>query len=257
MFFCMYLVCWDWGNLLPMYYPGQKKNETGTQAKHRHVHARQITRLCHVCAVVSIFLARVLFSRHKPNLPKLNSEDCAAQVLLTQTPSDPVKLDGHQGNWACANTSYHTIHSSHEFTTWTSHSVDIWPQTKMGSIEFWMPWHNALMPHWIWGATDVMCTAPKIAHDQGCDATGRSDVTLMHAHEAWQWCQILTVSICSELSQQDRWNTMVYLNCSFQSPPNWVTFHMPTHLCLMYIWESWTARKLHVFVLWGNFWLRR
>ena len=37
-----------------------KKNETGTQAKHRRVHARQITRLCHVRAVVSIFLARVV-----------------------------------------------------------------------------------------------------------------------------------------------------------------------------------------------------
>ena len=32
-----------------------KKIETGTQAKHRRVHARQITRLCHVRAVVSIF----------------------------------------------------------------------------------------------------------------------------------------------------------------------------------------------------------
>ena len=37
-----------------------KKIETGTQAKHRRVHARQITRLCHVRAVVSIFLARVV-----------------------------------------------------------------------------------------------------------------------------------------------------------------------------------------------------
>ena len=36
------------------------KIETGTQAKHRRVHARQITRLCHVRAVVSIFLARVV-----------------------------------------------------------------------------------------------------------------------------------------------------------------------------------------------------
>ena len=35
-----------------------KKIETGTQAKHRRVHARQITRLCHVRAIVSIFLAR-------------------------------------------------------------------------------------------------------------------------------------------------------------------------------------------------------
>ena len=31
-----------------------KKIETGTQAKHRRVHARQITRLCRVRAVVSI-----------------------------------------------------------------------------------------------------------------------------------------------------------------------------------------------------------
>ena len=37
-----------------------KKIETGTQAKRRRVHARQITRLCHVHAVVSIFLARVV-----------------------------------------------------------------------------------------------------------------------------------------------------------------------------------------------------
>ena len=37
-----------------------KKIETGTQAKHRRVHAWQITRLCHVRAVVSIFLARVV-----------------------------------------------------------------------------------------------------------------------------------------------------------------------------------------------------
>ena len=42
-----------------IYYPGQKI-ETGTQAKHRRVHARQITRLRHVRAVVSIFLARVV-----------------------------------------------------------------------------------------------------------------------------------------------------------------------------------------------------
>ena len=36
-----------------------KKNETATQAKHRRVHAREITRLRHVRAVVPIFLARV------------------------------------------------------------------------------------------------------------------------------------------------------------------------------------------------------
>ena len=41
--------------------PWPKKIETGTQAKHRCVHARQITRLCHVRAVVSIFLARVVY----------------------------------------------------------------------------------------------------------------------------------------------------------------------------------------------------
>ena len=35
-----------------------KKIETGTQAKQRRVHARQITHLCHVRTVVSIFLAR-------------------------------------------------------------------------------------------------------------------------------------------------------------------------------------------------------
>ena len=45
--------------------PWPKKIETGTQAKHRRVHARQITRLCHVRAVVSIFLARVVVD----NLP--------------------------------------------------------------------------------------------------------------------------------------------------------------------------------------------
>ena len=38
-----------------------KKIETGTQAKHRCVHARQMTCLCHVRAVVSFFLARVVF----------------------------------------------------------------------------------------------------------------------------------------------------------------------------------------------------
>ena len=37
-----------------------KKIETGTQAKHRRVHARQVSGLCHVRAVVSIFLARVV-----------------------------------------------------------------------------------------------------------------------------------------------------------------------------------------------------
>ena len=37
-----------------------KKIETGTQAKHRRVHARQIMRLCHVRVAVSIFLARVV-----------------------------------------------------------------------------------------------------------------------------------------------------------------------------------------------------
>ena len=38
------------------YYPGPKKIETAMQAKHRRVHAREITRLHHVRAVVSIFL---------------------------------------------------------------------------------------------------------------------------------------------------------------------------------------------------------
>ena len=37
-----------------------KKIETGTQAKHRRVHAREITHLRHVRAVVSIFLAKVV-----------------------------------------------------------------------------------------------------------------------------------------------------------------------------------------------------
>ena len=37
-----------------------KKIETATQAKHRRVHAREITCLCHLHAVVSIFLARVV-----------------------------------------------------------------------------------------------------------------------------------------------------------------------------------------------------
>ena len=46
------------GQLLPWL----KKIETGTQAKHRRVNAQEITRLRHVCAVVSIFLARVVVS---------------------------------------------------------------------------------------------------------------------------------------------------------------------------------------------------
>ena len=37
-----------------------KKIETATQAKHRRVHAREITRLRHMRAVVSICLARVV-----------------------------------------------------------------------------------------------------------------------------------------------------------------------------------------------------
>ena len=41
------------------YYPGQKI-ETATQAKHRRVHAREITLLRHVHAVFSIFLARAV-----------------------------------------------------------------------------------------------------------------------------------------------------------------------------------------------------
>ena len=44
--------------------PLAKKIGTGTQAKRRRVHARQITRLCHVRAVVSIFLARVVLYHH-------------------------------------------------------------------------------------------------------------------------------------------------------------------------------------------------
>ena len=40
-----------------------KKIGTGAQAKHRRVHAREITRLRHVRAVVSIFLARVVQER--------------------------------------------------------------------------------------------------------------------------------------------------------------------------------------------------
>ena len=35
-----------------------KKIETGTPAKHRRVHARQIMGLCHVRAVVSIFFGQ-------------------------------------------------------------------------------------------------------------------------------------------------------------------------------------------------------
>ena len=42
-----------------------KKLETGTQAKHRRVHAQEITRLRHVRAVVSIFLVRVVNSEGK------------------------------------------------------------------------------------------------------------------------------------------------------------------------------------------------
>ena len=50
-------------NQLLVVLPWPKKIETGTQAKHRRVHARPITRLCHVRAVVSIFfLARVVFA---------------------------------------------------------------------------------------------------------------------------------------------------------------------------------------------------
>ena len=49
-----------------------KKIETATQAKHRRVHAREITRLRHVRAIVSIFLARVgPFANN--TLPKTNS----------------------------------------------------------------------------------------------------------------------------------------------------------------------------------------
>ena len=40
------------------YYPGQKKIETATQAKHRRVHSQEITRLRHVCAVVSNFFGQ-------------------------------------------------------------------------------------------------------------------------------------------------------------------------------------------------------
>ena len=40
-------------------------------------------------------------------------------------------------------------HSSHDFATQSSHSVDLarW-QEKMASIEIWIPWRNALKPHW-------------------------------------------------------------------------------------------------------------
>ena len=37
-------------------------------------------------------------------------------------------------------------HSSHDFATQSSHSVDGW-QAKMTSIETWIPWRNALKPH--------------------------------------------------------------------------------------------------------------
>ena len=48
------------GHILLVVLPWPKNFETGTQAKHRRVHARQITRLCHVRVVVSFFLARVV-----------------------------------------------------------------------------------------------------------------------------------------------------------------------------------------------------
>ena len=40
-------------------------------------------------------------------------------------------------------------HSSHEFATQSSHSVDLagW-HAKMASIEIWIPWCNAHRPHW-------------------------------------------------------------------------------------------------------------
>ena len=40
-------------------------------------------------------------------------------------------------------------HSSHDFATQSSHSVDRagW-QVKMASIEIWIPWRNAHRPHW-------------------------------------------------------------------------------------------------------------
>ena len=64
---CQLPVCWN--NMATNFAPVcssligstlAKKIETATQAKHRRVLAREITRLHHVCAVVSIFLARVV-----------------------------------------------------------------------------------------------------------------------------------------------------------------------------------------------------
>ena len=41
-------------------------------------------------------------------------------------------------------------HSSHDFGWQSSHSVDLagW-QAKMASIEIWIPWRNALKPHYL------------------------------------------------------------------------------------------------------------
>ena len=88
-----------------------KKIETGTQAKHRRVHARQITRLCHVRAVVSIFLARVvlmLLIRAGLGTDKQHacSHTIVALLLLTPSPPPPSRgpPPGHQR-------AYHRAHN--------------------------------------------------------------------------------------------------------------------------------------------------
>ena len=72
-----------------------KKIETGTQAKHRRVHAREITCLRHVCAVVSIFLARVVLKAKQRQEAEKNrthhqSKKKPSSTLGTAVPSNHV-----------------------------------------------------------------------------------------------------------------------------------------------------------------------
>ena len=72
-----------------------KKIETGTQAKQRRVHARQITHrmlccptqhLCRVCAVVSIFLARVVVTEMP--VPEWTFQQTLVDEHRAASPSD-------------------------------------------------------------------------------------------------------------------------------------------------------------------------
>ena len=93
-----------------------KKIETGTQAKHRRVHALEITHLRHVRAVVSIFLARVVehtASAYTVEHVREYTSAFAQPLLPEHAPTDSGRKTGRFGQ------------TQHPVFTWTLFSLPL------------------------------------------------------------------------------------------------------------------------------------